>query len=70
MVMERTDHVLIVGEGALKFAKAHGFPEENLLTDRARAEWLKWKENLSTTDDWLPPHSIDDDGIGESYNFV
>jgi len=67
MVMERTDHVLIVGEGALKFAKAHGFPEENLLTDRARAEWLKWKENLSTTDDWLPPHSIDDDGIGEIY---
>ncbi len=65
MVMERTDHVLIVGEGALKFAKAHGFPEENLLTDRARSEWLKWKETLNNTDDWLPPHSIDDDGIGE-----
>jgi len=36
-VMERSDHVLIVGAGALRFAKAHGFKEENLLTDDARA---------------------------------
>ena len=39
IVMERSDHVLIVGEGALKFAKAHGFQEENLLTDNAREAW-------------------------------
>jgi N4-(beta-N-acetylglucosaminyl)-L-asparaginase len=64
LVMERSDHVLIVGEGALRFAKAHGFVEENLLTDRAREEWLKWKENLSTKDDWLPPHTPDDKDIG------
>ncbi len=64
-VMERTDHVLIVGDGALRFAKAHGFKEENLLTEESRKKWLKWKENLSTEDDWLPPHSIDDDDIGE-----
>ena len=56
VVMERTDHVLIVGAGALKFAKAHGFKEENLLTDSAREAWLKWKEKLSNEDDWLPPH--------------
>ncbi len=55
-VMERTDHVLIVGTGALKFAKAHGFKEENLLTDAAREAWIKWKEKLSNEDDWLPPH--------------
>jgi N4-(beta-N-acetylglucosaminyl)-L-asparaginase len=55
-VMERTDHVLMVGEGALRFARAHGFREENLLTDEAREVWLKWKENLSNRDDWLPPH--------------
>ncbi len=54
-VLRRTDHVLIVGKGALKFAKAHGFEEENLLTERARKIWLKWKENLSNTDDWLAP---------------
>jgi N4-(beta-N-acetylglucosaminyl)-L-asparaginase len=56
LVMERSDHVLIVGAGALKFAKAHGFKEENLLTDAAREAWLKWKETLSNEDDWLPPH--------------
>lgn len=55
LVMERTDHALIVGAGALEFAKAHGFPEENLLTEESRLVWLKWKENLSPDDDWLPP---------------
>jgi len=55
LVMERTDHVLIVGEGALRFARAHGFKEENLLTERARKIWLRWKENLNDKDDWLPP---------------
>ena len=67
MVMDRSDHVLIVGEGALKFAKAHGFQEENLLTDQAREVWLKWKETLSKEDDWLPPHTLDDKDIGEIY---
>ncbi|MEW6302125.1 MAG: N(4)-(beta-N-acetylglucosaminyl)-L-asparaginase [Verrucomicrobiota bacterium] len=65
VVMERTDHVLIVGAGALKFAKAHGFKEENLLTDEAREAWLKWKENLSPNDDWLPPHDKDTKNIGQ-----
>ena len=67
VVMERSDHVLLVGEGALKFAKAHGFKEEDLLTDKAREVWLKWKETLSKEDDWLPPHSIDDQDIGQIY---
>lgn len=57
LVMERTDHVLIVGEGALKFARAHGFKEENLLTEKARAMWLRWKETLSDRDNWFPPQS-------------
>ncbi|MGH2568989.1 MAG: N(4)-(beta-N-acetylglucosaminyl)-L-asparaginase [Bacteroidota bacterium] len=65
LVMERTDHVLLVGEGALRFAKAHGFKEEDLLTDESRAAWLKWKENLSTKDDWLPPHDLESKDIGE-----
>jgi len=55
LVMDRTGHVLLVGEGALKFAKAHGFKEENLLTDKAREIWLKWKESLSDKDYWLSP---------------
>lgn len=54
-VMRRTDHVLIVGDGALQFARAHGFPEENLLTERARKRWLRWKERNSPNDDWIDP---------------
>ena len=55
LVMERTDHMMLVGEGALRFARAHGFREENLLTEEARLRWLRWKENLSDDDDWFPP---------------
>jgi N4-(beta-N-acetylglucosaminyl)-L-asparaginase len=66
VVMERTDHVLLVGEGALRFAKAHGFKEENLLTDEAREIWLRWKETMSGKDDWLPPHTENDKDIGEA----
>lgn len=57
LVMERTDHVLLVGKGALKFAKAHGFKEENLLTDKSRKIWLRRKETLSDRDYWFPPKS-------------
>jgi N4-(beta-N-acetylglucosaminyl)-L-asparaginase len=46
LVMEQTDHVMLVGQGALDFAKAWGFPEENLLTERSRLAWMAWKQSL------------------------
>ena len=46
LVMDSTTHVMIVGEGATKFAEAHGYKRENLLTDKARTAWLVWKESL------------------------
>ena len=55
LVMQRSRHCLLVGEGALRFARAHGFPEVNLLTDDARQIWLHWKETRDPNDDWLPP---------------
>ncbi|MFC2076221.1 N(4)-(beta-N-acetylglucosaminyl)-L-asparaginase, partial [candidate division KSB1 bacterium] len=58
-VMERTDHIMLVGAGALKFAIAHGFKKENLLTDEAREKWLAWKESHSDKDDWLPRKDIE-----------
>src|SRR3569832_1181352 len=58
-VMERTGHVMLVGEGATRFALAHGFPKENLLTEKSRKTWLLWKESMSTEDWWGP-------GIGDS----
>ena len=58
LVMQHTDHVLIVGAGALEFAKAWGFKEEDLLTEKARKIWLRWKEELSPTDDWGAPEHL------------
>lgn len=53
-VMEHTGHVMLVGEGAERFAVAVGFPRENLLTDRSRKIWLLWKESHSDRDWWGP----------------
>ncbi len=46
LVMEETDHVMLVGDGALRFAKAMGFAEENLLTEKSRLAWIVWKKSL------------------------
>lgn len=54
LVLERTDHLLLVGPGALRFALAHGFKEEELLTEEARIVWLRWKERMSADDGWGP----------------
>ena len=54
-VLRRTDHALLVGEGASRFARQVGFPIEDLLTPKAREAWLQWKASLSTRDAWLAP---------------
>ncbi len=41
-VMEKTPHVMLVGEGALQFALANGFEKKDLLTERARKAWKEW----------------------------
>src|SRR5438128_3689366 len=53
-VMEHTGHVMLVGEGAERFAVAMGFPRENLLTDRSRKIWMLWKQFNSDRDWWGP----------------
>lgn len=67
LVMEHTDHVLLVGAGALEFAKAWGFKEENLLTEKARKIWLRWKEEMSQIDDWGMPEHLQNIEKRESY---
>lgn len=52
VVMERTNHVLIVGQGATRFAIDEGFEPMNLLTDKSRIAWLAWKAQSSK--DWRP----------------
>lgn len=43
-VMQKTDHVMLVGEGAKKFALENNFKEENLLSDKAKKAWEEWKK--------------------------
>ena len=60
-VMEETSHVMLNGEGALRFALAHGFEQENLLTEEAERRWLEWRE----TADYKPVANVEDhDTVG------
>ncbi|MFQ5889956.1 MAG: N(4)-(beta-N-acetylglucosaminyl)-L-asparaginase [Gemmatimonadota bacterium] len=54
-VMRYTDHVLLVGEGAARFARQMGFPRTELLTEASRRTWLEWRADLSEEDDYLTP---------------
>ncbi len=52
-VMQRTNHLLLVGDGALRFAKDLGFEEVDLLTPASRKVWLQWRAALSDKDNYL-----------------
>ena len=70
LVLERTDHVNLVGKGAQEFAVMHGYPVENLLTEKARKLWVRWRETLSSKDEYLPPHDPSEKDIGSLYDPV
>jgi N4-(beta-N-acetylglucosaminyl)-L-asparaginase len=53
LVLKYTDHILLVGEGAKRFALSYGFKEEDLLTPESRQLWLTWRANRGPNDDWL-----------------
>jgi len=55
-VMLHTGHVMLVGEGAERFAVARAFKREDLLTDESRKVWLLWKESHA---DWWGPGLAD-----------
>jgi N4-(beta-N-acetylglucosaminyl)-L-asparaginase len=46
LVMEKTRHVMLVGDGALEFALQQGFKKENLITPESMKEWQVLKEEL------------------------
>jgi N4-(beta-N-acetylglucosaminyl)-L-asparaginase len=52
-VMERTDHIFLVGRGATRFALDQGFEKTHLLTEKARLAWLAWK--AARESNWNPP---------------
>ena len=53
LVLKYTNHVMLVGEGAQRFALSYGFQVENLLTEASRQAWLRWRANLNADDDYL-----------------
>ena len=53
-VMDYTDHHLIVGQDAQRFARSMGFKiEDDLNTERSRSTWLEWKRRTD------PLHYLD-----------
>ncbi len=64
-VMEKTPHVMIVGEGAQQFAVSQGFQKKPLLTDAARKAWREWL----TTSKYQPRINAERDGTpGNEHN--
>ncbi len=53
LVLKYTNHIMLVGEGAKRFALSYGFKEEDLLTPASREAWLRWRANRGDSDDWL-----------------
>jgi N4-(beta-N-acetylglucosaminyl)-L-asparaginase len=52
-VMEHTDHILLVGPDAKRFAVKMGFTTQTLLTESSRQAWLRWRARLNAGDAWL-----------------
>lgn len=74
-VMEKTPHVMLVGDGALQFALQQGFKKENLLTPESEKAWKEWLktsqykpviniENKSFAPKRLPGNQYNHDTIG------
>ncbi|WP_405380325.1 isoaspartyl peptidase/L-asparaginase family protein [Maribacter sp. LLG6340-A2] len=60
-VMEETPHVMLAGKGAEQFAYEQGFEKTNLLTEKAKQDWLEWKK----TSEYKPIINIENhDTIG------
>ena len=51
--MDYTNHIMLVGQDARKFAIEMGFKPQNLLTEKSRQDWLRWKSRQNKNDNWL-----------------
>src|SRR5689334_5553981 len=65
-VMDYTDHIMLVGAGAKKFALQMGFKEQNLLTEKSRQDWLRWKQCLNPNDNWLDDPAVKRETAGDT----
>jgi len=62
-VMRRTSRLLLVGEGAARFAAQMGHQREDLLTDTSRKIWQWWRANMSDVDDWVVTPDLAEDPV-------
>jgi N4-(beta-N-acetylglucosaminyl)-L-asparaginase len=53
LIMKYTNHIMLVGKDAQRFATSYGYPIEDLLTLASREAWLHWRANLSATDNYI-----------------
>lgn len=53
LILKYTNHIMLVGQDAQRFAVSYGYKVEDLLTPRAREAWLHWRANRGANDDWL-----------------
>jgi len=53
LIAKYTNHVMLVGKDAQRFATSYGYPVEELLTPASRDAWLHWRANLSPNDNYL-----------------
>ena len=68
LVMEKTPHVQLAGEGALAFALAQGFKKENLLTPEAEAAWREWLKHSNYDPMTIPRLLGNQNQSGQKYN--
>jgi N4-(beta-N-acetylglucosaminyl)-L-asparaginase len=52
-ILEHTDHIMLVGSDAKRFALQMGFKTQNLLTEESRQMWHRWRSRLNANDPWL-----------------
>ncbi len=67
-VMEKTIHVMLVGDGAEEFAEREGFEPRPVLTDAAREKWEEWRRKADAFDrspytGWIPPANVEEAGV-------
>ena len=63
LVMEKTEHVVLAGEGALQFALENGFKKENLLTKEAEAAYKQWLKTSKYQPPKVDEHNHDTIGL-------
>ena len=63
LVLEKTRHTTMAGEGALEFAMDMGYKPEQLLTPESLQKWLEWKSNPQRKTFWVTPENHDTIGM-------